>query len=172
MKNKLAIIILPLFFIIIFLIFYLGLKNSNVYIPKKKTLRDIPNFSSKIFDTKIEISSKKIFQDNQFYLFNIWSSWCVPCRKEHSFLMYLKKQKNLEIIGLNYKDKNDNAKIFLNELGNPFELIISDKDGTIAIDWGAYGVPESFLVHNKKILKKIIGPIDEKTLPEIEELIK
>ena len=86
--------------------------------------------------------------------------------------MYLKKQKNLEIIGLNYKDKNDNAKIFLNELGNPFELIISDKDGTIAIDWGAYGVPESFLVHNKKILKKIIGPINEKTLTEIEELIK
>ena len=86
--------------------------------------------------------------------------------------MYLKKRKNLEIIGLNYKDKNDNAKIFLNELGNPFELIISDKDGTIAIDWGAYGVPESFLVHNKKILKKIIGPIDEKILTEIEELIK
>ena len=81
MKNKLVIIILPLFFIIIFLIFYLGLKNSNVYTPKKNTLRDIPNFSSKIFDTKIEISSKKIFKDHQFYLFNIWSSWCVPVEK-------------------------------------------------------------------------------------------
>ena len=172
MKNKFTSIILLLFLIIIFVIFYKGLKNSNIYTPKKNILKDIPNFSSKIFDTKIEINSKNIFQDKKFYLFNIWSSWCVPCRKEHSFLMYLKKQKNLEIIGLNYKDKNDNAKIFLNELGNPFELIISDKDGTIAIDWGAYGVPESFLVHNKKILKKIIGPMDEKTLTEIEELIR
>ena len=70
----------------------------------------------------------------------------------------LKSHKNLEIIGLNYKDKKENANEFLKELNNPYEIIILDKDGTLAIEWGAYGVPESFLIQNQKIIKKIIGP--------------
>ena len=172
MKNKYISIILPLFLILVFVVFYKGLKISNIYTPKEITLGNVPSFSSKIFDSKIEINSEKIFQDNQFYLFNIWASWCVPCRDEHFNLMHLRKQKNLEVIGLNYKDKNNNEKNFLNELGNPFHLIILDKDGTISIEWGAYGVPESFLVYDKRIIKKIIGPINDEILLEIEELIK
>ena len=86
--------------------------------------------------------------------------------------MDLSKQQNIEIIGLNYKDNIENAKIFLNELNNPYKKILSDKDGIISIEWGAYGVPESFLVYNNKILKKIIGPINKNLFLEIREIIK
>ena len=98
---------------------------------------------------------------------NIWASWCAPCREEHIFLMDLKKKEKLKIIGLNYKDKQRNAKNFLLELKNPYDLIISDNDGTIAINWGAYGVPESFIIYNRKIIDKIIGPIDDNTILKI-----
>ena len=103
---------------------------------------------------------------------NIWASWCVPCRDEHPFLMNLSNQKNIEIIGLNYKDDIEKAKIFLNQFGNPFKEIFLDTDGTIAIEWGAYGVPETFLIYDKKVIKKIIGPLNENLLLEIKKLIK
>tara|TARA_B110001452_G_C14956069_1_gene334376 strand:+ start:66 stop:326 length:261 start_codon:yes stop_codon:yes gene_type:complete len=86
--------------------------------------------------------------------------------------MKLSKQKSIEIIGLNYKDNKENAKNFLNDLNSPYKTIISDKDGTIALEWGAYGVPETFLIHNRKIIKKIIGPINDELLLEIESLIQ
>ena len=172
MKTKL----LPFFFIIIFLIiffiFYKGLQNSSIYIPKINTKKDIPTFETKIIGTDKKILSKKIFKDDKFYLMNIWASWCIPCRNEHPFLMDLSNQKNIEVIGLNYKDNFENAKKFLEELESPYKLILSDKDGTIAIEWGAYGVPESFLIHNKKIIKKIIGPIDRNISLEIIKLAK
>ena len=172
MKSKtLPIFLIPIF-IIIFYIFYKGLENSNIYTPDVNTKKDIPNFKTKVFDTNNIINSNEIFKKNKFYLVNIWASWCAPCRDEHIFLMKLYKQKNLEIIGINYKDKNDNAKSFLNELSNPYKLILSDQDGTIAIEWGAYGVPETFLVYEKKIIKKIIGPINNNSLLEIQKLIK
>jgi len=103
---------------------------------------------------------------------NIWSSWCMPCRDEHPFLMSLSEQKNLEIIGLNYKDTNDKAQGFLTELDNPYDTVILDNDGIIAIEWGAYGVPESFLIYDKKIIKKIIGPLNSNLLKEINEIIE
>ena len=86
--------------------------------------------------------------------------------------MRLSKIENIEIIGLNYKDNINNAQDFLNELNNPYDLIFLDSDGIIAIEWGAYGVPESFLIHKKKIVKKIIGPISENSLVEIKKIIK
>ena len=87
-------------------------------------------------------------------------------------MINLSHQKNIEVIGINYKDHDENAKIFLKELGNPYKTIFSDKDGTIAIEWGAYGVPETFLIKNKKIIKKIIGPINKKKLLQIKKIIK
>ena len=168
--------IVPLFsiiiFLIIFLFFYKGLQNSNIYVPTNTIKKDIPSFKVEILETSEVTSSEVIFKDNKFYLVNIWSSWCIPCRDEHSFLMELKTQKNLKIVGLNYKDNNNKAKTFLNELGNPYEIILTDKDGTIAIEWGAYGVPETFLVFNKKIIKKIIGPINQNLLLEIKKIIE
>ena len=172
MKIKLIPSILIIIFCIIFLIFYKGLQNSNIYIPKNNIDIDVPAFNAKLFDTDEEILSEEIFKTNEFYFMNIWSSWCIPCREEHQFLMNLGSQENIEIIGLNYKDKNENAKKFLKEFNNPFKLIVSDIDGTIAIEWGAIGVPESFLIYNKKIIKKIVGPLDENSLLEIKKIIQ
>ena len=172
MKLKINSSLLVLFFLVIFILFYKSLKNTNVYTPEVSVEKDIPFFNSIIFNSEDKINSNEVFKNNQFYIFNIWASWCVPCRKEHSYLMQLSKKKNLKIIGLNYKDDTRKAKKFLNELKNPFDMILLDKDGTIAIKWGAYGVPETFIVFNKKIIKKIIGPITDQTLIEIENLTK
>ena len=87
-------------------------------------------------------------------------------------MLDLSNEGNIKIIGLNYKDDKENAKRFLKELDNPYKIIISDKDGLIAIEWAAYGVPESFLIYNNEIIKKIIGPINENTMKEIRELIE
>ena len=86
--------------------------------------------------------------------------------------MKLSKQKSIEIVGLNYKDNDKKAKNFLEELDNPYKIILSDKDGTIAIEWGAYGVPETFIIYDKKIIKKIIGPINDELFLEIKRLIQ
>jgi cytochrome c biogenesis protein CcmG/thiol:disulfide interchange protein DsbE len=86
--------------------------------------------------------------------------------------MELKNDYKLKVIGMNYKDKKNNAKNFLNELGNPYEKIIFDSKGTYAIEWGAYGVPESFLIYNNEIIKKYIGPLNKMSVEEIKSYIK
>ena len=172
MKFKLLPIVLIIFFLTIFSIFYAGLHNFNVYIPKENVGKKIPSLNIKTFENANEIRLDQIFNGDKFYLMNIWSSWCVPCKDEHKFLMELSKNLNLEIIGLNYKDNDVNAENFLKQLKNPYKTIIKDKNGTIAIEWGAYGVPESFLVHENKIIKKIIGPLNENLLIEIADIIK
>ena len=172
MKSKTLPILIIIIFISIFFIFFKGLKNLNIYTPKSNSEIDIPSFKAKVFDTDNEITSEEVFKNNKYYLMNIWASWCLPCRDEHTFLMKLSKQKSIEIVGLNYKDNDKKAKNFLEELDSPYKIILSDKDGTIAIEWGAYGVPESFLIQNKKIIKKIIGPMNEDNLLEIKKLIK
>tara|TARA_B100001063_G_scaffold244658_1_gene278003 strand:+ start:823 stop:1341 length:519 start_codon:yes stop_codon:yes gene_type:complete len=172
MKNKIFPIIVTTFFLAIFLIFYKGLQKSNIYVPETNIGKNIPVFRIKTFDNNNQINSRDIFKKNKFYLMNIWSSWCVPCKNEHPFLMDLKNQNNLEIIGLNYKDNKINAQNFLKELGNPYKTIFFDENGIIAIEWGAYGVPETFLIYDEKIIKKIIGPLDSKSLLEIKRLIQ
>ena len=86
--------------------------------------------------------------------------------------MNLHKEKLIDIIGLNYKDNHLKAKKFVNDLKSPYKIILRDLDGTIAIEWGAYGVPESFLIYNKKVVKKIIGPITSKSFLELKKVIK
>tara|TARA_B100001093_G_C26407459_1_gene833999 strand:+ start:52 stop:570 length:519 start_codon:yes stop_codon:yes gene_type:complete len=172
MKNKFFPTFLSLIFLIIFFIFYKGLQNSNIYTPKSNLEKDIPFFKAKIFNSNSEINSNEIFKNDKFYLMNIWASWCVPCRDEHPFLMNLSNQNKIELIGLNYKDDNKNAEKFLKNLGSPYNIVLSDFDGTLAIEWGAYGVPETFLIYNKKIIRKIIGPITKDLLLEIQDLTK
>ena len=171
MKLKISPFIYSIIFLIIFFVFYKGLQNSNIYTPDLKMDKNIPSFKTKTFENENYVS-EKIFKKEKFYLFNIWASWCVPCREEHSFLTNLSKETKIEIIGLNYKDDKKNAKNFLKELGNPYNIILLDVDGTVAIEWGAYGVPETYLIYDNKIIKKIIGPINENSIVEIKMLIQ
>jgi cytochrome c biogenesis protein CcmG/thiol:disulfide interchange protein DsbE len=100
-------------------------------------------------------------------LVNVFASWCVPCRQEHPILKELANDSRLTIVGINYKDRNDNALRFLGELGNPYKAIGVDPNGKAAIDWGVYGIPESYLVApDGTILYKKVGPFDERTLTQ------
>ena len=172
MKDKLLPIFITLVFTIIFIIFYKGLQNSNIYTPETKINYEIPSFSAELFYKEKIVNSSDLFKLDKFYLLNIWSSWCVPCRQEHPLLMNLGGNNNIELIGINYKDSKTNAKNFLSELGNPYRKIIFDKKGVNAIEWGAYGVPESFLIKDGIIIKRYIGPLNQKLLSEINQLIK
>ena len=172
MKNKILPFSIILIFGIIFFIFYKSLQDSKIYTPDVNAKKEIPVFNTKDFFSGENMKSSSIFELDKIYLLNIWSSWCVPCRQEHSFLMNLNSDNKVKIIGMNYKDNLKNAKIFLNDLGNPYDIILLDQDGTISIEWGAYGVPETFLIYNKKIIKKVIGPLDSKKIFEIDKLIK
>ena len=172
MKVKFFPFFLSLIFLLIFIVFYKGLNKSNIYAPDNIIEKKVPSFSGKLFNQEKEVTSSEIFAEKKFYLVNIWASWCIPCREEHSFLMELNRIENLEIIGINYKDKTDNAKSFLNELKNPYDLIILDKNGTISIEWGAYGVPETFLIYDKNIIKKTIGPLNTDLFSEIKDLVR
>ena len=172
MRNKFFSVFIIIIFIVIFFIFYKGLQNSNIYTPDTKVKKNIPIFEAKVFDSSQIIKSENLFYKNNFYLFNVWASWCIPCKDEHPFLMQLSKNTNIKIIGLNYKDNVLNAKNFLNKYNNPYETIIQDIDGTIGIEWGAYGVPETFIINKDKIIKRIIGPLNEKSFSEIKEIIE
>ena len=172
MKNKFLPIFITSIFIITFIFFYRGLQNTNIYIPEKKINNKVPLFEGDLFFSVEKINTSDLFNTDKFYLLNIWSSWCVPCRQEHPFLMNLNLDSEVNIIGMNYKDNLKNAENFLKELGNPYKEIFIDLDGTIAIEWGAYGVPESFLIYNNQIIKKYIGPLNQELVKEINLLIK
>ena len=110
-------------------------------------------------------------------LVNVFASWCAPCHQEHPFLMVLAKDPRVQIFGINQKDSSENARRFLGRLGNPYRAVGADADGRISIDWGVYGVPETFLVAGDgRILYKHVGPISaeslrEKLMPEIEKAL-
>lgn len=110
-------------------------------------------------------------------LVNIWASWCVPCRDEVPQLDELSKDKRIQLVGINYKDAPDNARRFLNRYGNPFVAAGTDESGRNSIDWGVYGVPETFLIgRDGRIAYKLVGPITANNLakvlrPEIEKAL-
>ena len=110
-------------------------------------------------------------------LVNVWASWCAPCRQEHPLLMELAKDGRIAVAGLNYKDQPQNARRFLGNLGNPYAAIGVDASGRTAIDWGVYGVPETFLVgRDGRILYKHVGPFTPQSMqgdlmPAIEKAL-
>ena len=108
---------------------------------------------------------------------NVWASWCVPCHDEAPLLMELAKDTRLRIVGINYKDQPDNARRFLGRYGNPFVAAGADENGRAAIEWGVYGVPETFVVgRDARIAYKLVGPIttenfDSVLKPEIQKAL-
>jgi cytochrome c biogenesis protein CcmG, thiol:disulfide interchange protein DsbE len=110
-------------------------------------------------------------------LVNVWASWCIPCRDEAPEILALAKDKRLNVVGINYKDKTDNALAFLGDFGNPFAAIGVDPNGAAAIDWGVYGIPESYLVDaSGKIVYKKVGPFDpasiqNELMPAVEKAL-
>jgi cytochrome c biogenesis protein CcmG/thiol:disulfide interchange protein DsbE len=110
-------------------------------------------------------------------LVNVWASWCVPCHDEAPLLTQLAQDKRLQLVGINYKDAPDNARRFLGRYGNPFSLVGVDSNGRAAIEWGVYGVPETFIVgRSGKILYKLVGPVTPENIdavlkPEIEKAL-
>ena len=173
MKNKFILLTIILFISFCFIVFYKSLNNSNIYIPKISEKKKLPIFEAKDFISNVYLKSEKIFGEDVFYIVNIWASWCVPCRTEHPLLMRLNKNQSIKLIGLNYRDNLNNAKDFINEFGNPYSQIIIDNDGTLSIEFGAYGVPETFIIdRHKKIIRKFVGPINQEIVDKIKLIIK
>lgn len=117
-----------------------------------------------------EILNIRQISNNDLFVVNIFASWCAPCKVEHPFLMKL-KNKNISIIGINYKDTKDNAKKFLRKFKNPYQEVLLDYKGELSINLGAYGVPETYLVDkNFKIIDKQIGPINNDFVEKVLNL--
>ena len=110
-------------------------------------------------------------------LVNVWASWCVPCHDEAPLLMQLADDKRIRILGINYKDQPENARRFVGRYGNPFAAVGADANGRVSIDWGVYGVPETFLIgRDGRIAYKLVGPISPENLaatlkPQIEKAL-
>ena len=170
MKNKIVPFLVFFLFIFVFFVFYKSLNQTNIYTPNVNLNKNIPEFEAKIFKSNESFSSKD-FKLNEYYLINIWASWCAPCRLEHKYLLELNDINSLKMIGINYKDLKLNAENFLNDLGNPYDLILSDDNGKLSINWGAYGVPETFIVFNNKIVKKYTGQLNEINVQEIRKIL-
>jgi cytochrome c biogenesis protein CcmG, thiol:disulfide interchange protein DsbE len=107
--------------------------------------KPVPQFTlPNLFDNTGQVSSESL--KGHWSLVNVWGTWCVECRAEHEVLLQIKQEARVPIIGIDWKDQNEDALTWLEQLGNPYERVGTDRDGRVAIDWGVYGAPESFLI--------------------------
>ncbi|HEV2574347.1 MAG TPA: DsbE family thiol:disulfide interchange protein [Beijerinckiaceae bacterium] len=183
-RRLLALIPLVAFLGLALLFFFrLGAGDAS-RIPSALIGKPVPPFSLPAVDgTDRPGFSDADLRQGRVSIVNIFASWCVPCRDEHPVLSKLAgdqalNAKGVRLIGLNYKDEPANAARFLKELGNPYALIGGDKPGRASIDWGVYGVPETFVVKGDgTIAFKFVGPLSETSLrmvlmPEIEKALR
>tara|TARA_B100000575_G_scaffold270934_1_gene251827 strand:- start:280 stop:822 length:543 start_codon:yes stop_codon:yes gene_type:complete len=171
-KSIFSFIILALL-ILFFFIFKFALEKEKIYSPKITDNQIYTDFEVIDLIDEKKINFNQILLGKNFYLINIWSSWCEPCKDESDKLLELKNDDRIMMIGINYKDKKINALNFLKLYGDPFDRIFIDKQGTISINFGAYGVPETFLINeNNKVLKKYIGPLNDEDVYEIKKITK
>jgi len=172
MLQKLA----PLLIFIVLVVFLgIGLTLDPREIPSPLINKPMPVFSL----TQLKESDKTLSSTdflNEVFLFNVWASWCVACRSEHPVLLDLSRTGVVNIYGLNYKDKREEALRWLDYYGDPYTKNVHDLNGKLGIDFGVYGVPETFIIDHEGIIRyKHIGPITEdilknKLLPIIKQL--
>ena len=152
-------------------IFYFSLNINNNYNTEYLIGKKLSEFKLKKLNDNDFFTSNDL-KKNKYTLINFWASWCAPCRIEHPVLIKLSEDQSLEILGINFKDKNKNAINFLKDLGNPYDHLASDKKGKQSIAFGIYGIPESILVNNEMtVLKKFVGPLNADDFNDIKKII-
>jgi cytochrome c biogenesis protein CcmG/thiol:disulfide interchange protein DsbE len=171
-------LLLPLaVFAVVVVFLWVGLGLNPREVPSPLVGKPAPQFELVQLhkpDQKLSTADMK----GQVWLLNVWASWCVSCRIEHPLLVELAKADVVPVIGLNYKDKNDAGIAWLKQHGDPYKLSVVDADGRVGIDWGVYGVPETFVVDKAGVIRhKQIGPITaealtQKIMPLVRELQK
>lgn len=148
-------------FVLLAIVLAVGLKHA----PEKGIIKSpllgkpAPAFTSPLLtDTSRSFSSTEL--KGRWSLFNVWGTWCVACREEHQALLDIAKRGEVRVIGLDWKDEDPTALQWLQQLGNPYDVVATDRDGRIAIDWGVYGAPESFLINPEGIVVyKYVGAL-------------
>ena len=167
------IIKITIIFLLIFIlgIFFLSLNKSSNYNTESLVGNKLGEIELVSFEDD-SIFTDDDFKMNSFTLINFWASWCAPCRVEHPHLMELSKENNIKILGVNFKDKKNNALKFLKDLGDPYEYLTRDSNGKQSVNFGIYGIPESILIDDKlTIIKKFVGPLTKQDLNNIKEII-
>jgi cytochrome c biogenesis protein CcmG/thiol:disulfide interchange protein DsbE len=173
MMKRLLIIPFILFILVLSIFFYLLIIERNpLELPSNLLNKNVPNFETEsLLKNKNFVSSKEF--GNEIVLVNFFATWCKPCRDEHVYIKRFAHEKEIRVIGINYKDNSDNAVDWLKNLGNPYSDIPIDRNGKIAIDWGVYGIPETFIINSKGIIKyRHVGPITKKIYKKINSLIE
>ncbi|HEV7377571.1 MAG TPA: DsbE family thiol:disulfide interchange protein [Pyrinomonadaceae bacterium] len=170
--------ILPLALFLVLVVFlFIGLGRDPHEIPSPLVDKPAPAFALPVLSAP-QRSFKSEEMRGKVWLLNAWASWCVACREEHPLLLELSRSGVVPIYGLDYKDERPNALAWLGEFGNPYTLVLSDTDGRTGIDYGVYGVPETFIIDRNGVIRyKQIGPITEealqkKIIPLVKELQK
>ena len=167
--TKSSIILLILFIIGVF---FVGLNKNSTYDTKNLIGQKISKIQLEHF-TDNRIITEDDLKKNNFTLINYWASWCGPCRIEHPMLLKLNEEKNLELLGVNFKDKKNNALEFLKDLGDPYDDLARDELGKHSINFGIYGIPESILINKDLvIIKKFIGPISQNDYNYIKNIVR
>jgi cytochrome c biogenesis protein CcmG/thiol:disulfide interchange protein DsbE len=168
--------LLPLgIFVVLAVFLAIGLTRDPREVPSPLIDKPAPAFTLKELHAPARSLSAADLK-GQVWLLNVWASWCVSCREEHPLLVELGRANVVPIYGLNYKDKPDAAMAWLGEMGNPYKASIVDGDGRVGIDYGVYGVPETFVIDREGIVRyKQIGPVTpqalkEKILPLVRKL--
>ena len=173
MNKKLLIIPSLLFLLILVTFFYLLIIERNPSeIPSNLLDKSVPNFETESLLKKERFISSKEF-GNEIMLVNFFATWCLPCRDEHIYIKRFSDEKGIRVIGINYKDNPKKAIQWLKDMGNPYSNVPIDKYGRIAIDWGVYGIPETFIISSKGIIKyRHVGPVTKKIYKKINLLIE
>jgi len=172
MKKKLLIIPTIFFLLILAAFFFLLITDRNPSeLPSALLNKNVPKFEGKSLFKDKKIISSQIFV-KEIVLVNFFATWCKPCLEEHKYIKRFSEKNGIKIIGINYKDNDKRAIEWLNKLGNPYSDVIVDKKGNVAIDWGVYGIPETFIINSQGIIKhRHAGPLSEKIYKKINLII-